>query len=155
MIRTSALALCYSVAEYACPVWQHSCHAKKLDPPLNTACRIIAGCLKPINTMSLYRKRDTLKWQTEGTRFTTINQPSSTWSALLSWTLCLITMPQNLSGPTSGAIEQQPFLWRPPWAFQHLRLAPGKNLQWTTWMSLNRLRTDHGRAADLMHNWGY
>ena len=31
----------------------------------------------------------------------------------------------------------------------------GKNLQWTTWMSLNRLRTGYDRAADLMHNWGY
>ena len=124
-IRTSAFALCYFVAEYACPVWQHSYHAKKQDPPFNTACRTITGCLKSTNTMSLYilsgiappdirrsaaTQRDTPKWQTEGTWFTTINRPSSVWSALISWTLCLVTMPQNLSGPTSGAIEQQPFL---------------------------------------------
>ncbi|XP_071505175.1 uncharacterized protein [Diadema antillarum] len=37
-IRSTALAMCYSAAEYACPVWGRSSHAKKLDPVLNTAC---------------------------------------------------------------------------------------------------------------------
>lgn len=38
------LALCYSVAAYACPVWQHSPHAH--NPALNAPCRITTGCLK-------------------------------------------------------------------------------------------------------------
>ena len=46
-IRTTALALCYSAAEYACPVWGRSAHAPKIDPSLNSACRAITGCLKP------------------------------------------------------------------------------------------------------------
>ena len=37
-LRTSALALCYSTAEYCSPVWSRSCHAKKVDPELNKAC---------------------------------------------------------------------------------------------------------------------
>ena len=37
-IRTTALALSYSAAEYACPVWARSPHASKLDPELNDAC---------------------------------------------------------------------------------------------------------------------
>ena len=37
-IRTSGLALVYSVAEYACPVWGHSKHARKLDLILNETC---------------------------------------------------------------------------------------------------------------------
>ena len=41
MIRTTALALCYSVAEYAAPAWQRSHHANVLDSELNTACRAI------------------------------------------------------------------------------------------------------------------
>ena len=53
-LRTSSLALVFSVAEYACPVWGHSKHAKKLDPALNETCRIITGCLKPTNVNSLY-----------------------------------------------------------------------------------------------------
>ena len=34
-IKTTALALCYSTAEYACPVWERSAHAHKVDPVLN------------------------------------------------------------------------------------------------------------------------
>ena len=52
-LRTSALALCYSAAEYACPVWERSAHAKKLNATLNETCRMIKGCLKPTNTNSL------------------------------------------------------------------------------------------------------
>ena len=53
-LRTSALALCYTAAEYACPVWSRIVHASKLDPALNNACRTITGCLKPTNTSNLY-----------------------------------------------------------------------------------------------------
>ena len=53
-LRSSALALCYSAAEYACPVWERSTHAKKLDTTLSETCTIIiTGCLKPTNTNSL------------------------------------------------------------------------------------------------------
>ena len=54
MIRTTALALCYSVAEYEAPVWARSHHAHVLDSELNTACRAITGCLKPTNVEDLY-----------------------------------------------------------------------------------------------------
>lgn len=48
-LQTTALALCYSAAEYACPVWGHSPHAKNLHSVLSAACRAIAGWLKPTN----------------------------------------------------------------------------------------------------------
>ena len=53
LVFLAALALCYSAAEYACPVWERSTHAKKLDATLNETCRMITGCLKPTNTNSL------------------------------------------------------------------------------------------------------
>ncbi|KAL7396938.1 hypothetical protein ABVT39_013997 [Epinephelus coioides] len=53
-LRSTALALCYSSAEYACPVWERSSHAKKLDPALNNTCRSITGCLKPTNINNLH-----------------------------------------------------------------------------------------------------
>ena len=46
-----ALALCYSIAEYAAPVWARSTYAYILDPELNKACRAITGCLKPMNVL--------------------------------------------------------------------------------------------------------
>ena len=53
-LRATALALCYSVAEYACPVWEKSSHAKIVDASLNDSCRCITGCLRPTNVDSLY-----------------------------------------------------------------------------------------------------
>ena len=53
-IRTTALELSYSAAEYAWPVWARSPHASKLDPELNDACRSIIGCLRPTNVEELY-----------------------------------------------------------------------------------------------------
>ena len=54
IIRTAALALCYSIAEYAAPVWVRSTYADILDPELNEACRAITGCLKPTYVENLY-----------------------------------------------------------------------------------------------------
>jgi len=53
-LRTTAPALCYSAAEYACPVWTSSTRAKKVDVAVNETCRIITGCLKPTNNNKLY-----------------------------------------------------------------------------------------------------
>ena len=53
-LRTSTLALCYTAAEYACPVWSRFLHANKLDSALNNPFRSIIGCLKPTNTSNLH-----------------------------------------------------------------------------------------------------
>ena len=46
-LRTSALALCFSVAEYCCPVWFQSAHTHLVDVKLNTTLRLITGTLRP------------------------------------------------------------------------------------------------------------
>ena len=51
VVRSSAMLL--SCRVHACPVWERSTHAKKLDATLNETCRMITGCLKPTNTNSL------------------------------------------------------------------------------------------------------
>ena len=51
---TTSLALCYSIAEYAGPVWARSTYADILDTELNKACQAITGCLKPIYVEDLY-----------------------------------------------------------------------------------------------------
>ena len=53
-IRMTALALSYSTAEYAAPVWARSPNAKNLDPGLNQAYLSVTGCLKPTNVEDLY-----------------------------------------------------------------------------------------------------
>ena len=46
--------MCYSIAEYAAPVWARPTYADILDPDLNKACRAITGCLKPTYVEDLY-----------------------------------------------------------------------------------------------------
>ncbi|XP_072169950.1 uncharacterized protein [Diadema setosum] len=46
-LRTRALALVYSAAEYAASAWCRSVHTHKLDTTLNETLRIITGCLRP------------------------------------------------------------------------------------------------------------
>ena len=53
-IRTTALALCYSTAEYAAPVWERSAYVHLLNLELNQVCLAIIGCLKPTNVENLY-----------------------------------------------------------------------------------------------------
>ena len=44
-LRSSALALCYSAAEYCAPVWSHSAHTSRIDIQLNSTMRLISGTL--------------------------------------------------------------------------------------------------------------
>jgi len=48
-LRTSALAICYSAAEYCAPVWSRSSHTMTnlIDSQLNETMRIITGTLRP------------------------------------------------------------------------------------------------------------
>jgi hypothetical protein len=52
-LRTSALALVYSTAEYAIPVWAHSNHTSKVDVVINDALRLITGTIAPTPTSLL------------------------------------------------------------------------------------------------------
>jgi hypothetical protein len=45
-LRTAALTIVYSTAEYFAPVWLNSVHISKIDVQLNNAMRNIPGCVK-------------------------------------------------------------------------------------------------------------
>ena len=51
-LRTAALSLVYSTAEYCAPAWCRSVHIRLIDSVLNDALRIVTGCLRP--TPSVY-----------------------------------------------------------------------------------------------------
>ena len=46
-LRTAALSLIYSTAEYCAPAWCCSAHTRLIDSVLNYALRIVTGCLRP------------------------------------------------------------------------------------------------------------
>ena len=45
-LRSCALALCYSAAEYCAPVWSRSPHTSRVDVQLNSTMRLISGTLR-------------------------------------------------------------------------------------------------------------
>ena len=45
-LRSSALALCYSAAEYCAAVWSRSAHTSRVDVQLNSTMRLISGTLR-------------------------------------------------------------------------------------------------------------
>lgn len=45
-LRTAALALVFSAAEYCCSVWFNSAHVNKIDTILNDSMRIVTGTIK-------------------------------------------------------------------------------------------------------------
>jgi len=45
-LRSSALALCYSAAEYCAPVWSRSAHTSQVDVQLNSTMRLISGTIR-------------------------------------------------------------------------------------------------------------
>ena len=49
-LRTAALSLVYSTAEYCASVWCRSAHTRLIDSVLNDALRIVTGCLRPTPT---------------------------------------------------------------------------------------------------------
>ena len=50
ILRTAALSLVYSTAEYCAPVWCRSAYTRLIDSVLNDALRIVTGCLRPTPT---------------------------------------------------------------------------------------------------------
>ena len=112
--RTTALALCYSTAEYAVPVWARSSHANKLNPVLNKACRSITGCLKPTNIEDLYLIAGIAP---PDIRKKVCTVRCTNWRARL----------REKSHIDIGLLTED--------------LAKDHNSPWLTWRSLNRLRT--------------
>ena len=49
-LRTAALSLVYSTAEYCAPVWCRSAHTRLIHSVLNNALRIVTRCLRPTPT---------------------------------------------------------------------------------------------------------
>uniref|UniRef100_A0A8D8TXB0 RNA-directed DNA polymerase from mobile element jockey n=1 Tax=Cacopsylla melanoneura TaxID=428564 RepID=A0A8D8TXB0_9HEMI len=50
VLRTSALALVYSCAEYCAPAWINSSHCRLVDTQLNNTMRMISGLIRPTPT---------------------------------------------------------------------------------------------------------
>ena len=170
----SCLALFYSAAEYACPVWARSTHVRQLNPGLHDCSRIISGCIKTTNLDSVHllaaiappNIRRTVACRKERTRQKTDarhqlfhHQPAA--SRLKSRKSFMRTV-TPLDSSASSSRRQ---LWKdsltdvPSSVKMGLEVAEslpaGSGEDWLCWRDINRLRTWVGRAKTVMMRWGY
>ena len=151
VVRTSAQALCFSTAEYACPVWCRSVHAKKVNISLNETCRIVTGCMKPTPLENLYKAAgftspdlrrkahehtEKLK-QTFDARHSIFGQECGTGR--------LKSRRRFLSHPLDEPPSHYPLREDPP---------NGVSSDWKTWRMLNRIRTGVAPVKSNLIKWG-
>ena len=171
-IRTTALTLCYSVAEYAAPVWARSSHAQKLNPELNSACRAVTGCLKPTNVEDLYllagiAPPDIRRYvcaRVEKTKQETSEVHSlygqNQAERRLESRNCFLRSVKPADFPPK-VIRCSAWLRRlqaiPHRATVNIdeSLAKGFDRPWTTWRCLNRLRTGFTCSKEQRQSWRY
>ena len=171
-LRTSALALCYSVAESCAPVWRNSAHTNLVDVELNNTMRTITGAvlctitdwlpvLSNIASADIRREVATSRMilrargKPELPLLTDIDfhprprlkSRRPIWSNL----------------PDEAPIIQH--LWRTRWQIVDVPnkslindptiQLPGMDLPRGQWSLLNRFRSDAGPCRNSMHEWGY
>ena len=171
-IKTTALALCYSTAEHACPVWERSAHAHKVDPVLNDACHAITGCLQPTNVENLYllagiappAVRRSVTAQREREKQVNDNRhplhghnlPRKRFKSRNSF---MHATDKLIQSPSTRRLEQwsqllQSVPHRLPQTPSEC-LASGASGTWTEWRCLNRLRTKMGCCKHNLRKWKY
>ena len=172
LLRTSAIALCYSVAEYCAPAWTRSAHTNLVDAKLRSSMRIVTGCLKSTPTQwlpvmsaiappHLRREKANQKWieraeQDTDAPLQTIYREAPTRSRLKS------RKPFYLSKKEDYNITDA---WRDEWSNNRPtggelisdpceRLPGLQDQKRKYWTAANRLRSRHARTAANMHRWG-
>ena len=169
-MRTTATALCLSVAEYCCPVWARSTHPKLVDTTLNETSRLITGCIRPTATPDLYvlssiappEIRRSVHCQNERTKQLTdqrhsLHHHQPVKSRLHSRNSFVSTSQPLLCKPAEARVMK----WQNQWDATQSnlkkydihpkeQLPSGDTLPWRTWRTANRVRS--GQAATQQRN---
>jgi hypothetical protein len=168
VLRSSAMALCISAAEYCCPVWGGSVHAKKVDVSLNETMRIITGCLKPTKTEYLYQLagiappevRRSVASDRERQRVQyDCRHPMHLHSPVPARLKSRNSFAKRTVALDEGVENARIERWWDSCTDQLLPpsecLAPGACHGWPVWRTINRARTGCARTLTNLHRWGY
>lgn len=173
-LKTSALSLVYSVAEYCAPVWLNSCHVKTIDTKLNETMRTISGCLKstPLPWLPVLSNiaPPTIRRQEGLVREYNkiiLNPLLPVHSDLLDAGLQRLksrSPPLPLAEQLVGENFKLTDRWKENWETSKPARAvhvtdptvslPGMELPRLEWKTLNRIRTSHGICRDSFYKWG-
>ena len=171
-IRTTTLALCYSTAEYAAPVWERSAYAHLLNPEWNQACRAITGCLRPTNVENLYLLAGIASPEIRRSvcaRVERTKQVERETHSLFGHTPARRRLKSRRSFLTSvqpvhfPAKVVQVNEWKRRLEEKahaglvnlYEDLATGHDSPWLNWRCLNRLRTGYTCSKEQRKKWGY
>ncbi|KAL4119420.1 hypothetical protein QTP88_012229 [Uroleucon formosanum] len=159
-LRTSSLALTYSVAEYCASVWAGSAHTEVVDIQLRKVLRTISGTvlstkeqwlpyLASIEPPHIRRQNSELPIHEDGI----INPRLKSRKSFLFRARIITEMRENT-----------PDVWQAEWQqeraggiqIDNVRTPVlGMNLPRKTWVRLNIIRTGQGRCNELMHKWKF
>ena len=177
-MRTTATALCLSVAEYCCPVWAHSTHRKLVVTTLNETCRLITGCIRPTDTPDLYvlsgiappEIRRIVHCQNERTKQLTdqrhsLHHHQPVKSRLRSRNSFISTSQPLLCKPTEAHVTKCQNQWEATQSnLKKYDIHPKEQLPsgdtlpwrtWRTWRTANRVRSGQAATPAAKHLWGY
>ena len=173
VLRTTGLALCYSVAEYCSPVWSRSAHCELVDIKLRETMRVVSGCLKstpkawlPVCSAMppphLRRKEINQGWLVK-IKLTEVETPlKTTFESAPETSRLKSRRPFPRSGQDQFNLQE---CWRNEWKENTprggdiitdptFRLPGFLTANRKTWVTANRIRTRHGRTSANLHKWG-
>ena len=178
-LRTGALALVYSAAEYASPVWCRSTHTKKLDISLNDTMRIITGCMRSTETtflpvlvgitpsdirrdsrvMSLTtaateNQHHLLHCRVSSAATNTNAQRLKSRSPFSRHAARLLTEEFDPTKTWNDRVDDGPPFVRDACPPPSPSLPPGAVLPRKQWVRLNRLRSGTARVGETLQRWG-
>ena len=155
-MRTTATALCLSVAEYCCPVWARSTHRTLVDTTLNETCLLIttdtpdlyvlSGIAPPEIRRIVHCQNERTKQLTDQRHNLHHHQPVK--SRLRSRNSFISTSQPLLCKPAEGRVTK----WQNQWEATKSnlkkydihpkeQLPSGDTLPWRTWRTANRVRS--------------
>ena len=176
-LRTTAMALCFSTAEYCCPVWERSTHSKEVDVALYETLRMITGCISSTPTQDLstlsgiappHIRRSTLA-QKERLKQTTDSRhnlyPHEPVSARLPSRKSFVRTVTPLNDTLKTVRRNK---WIGAWSensnnsnLKNFNIDPteslplGYNLPWPVRRTANRIRSGHAATPAAKCDWGY
>ncbi|KAL1454475.1 hypothetical protein WDU94_010720 [Cyamophila willieti] len=174
VLRTSVLGLVYSAAEYCAPVWLNCNHTNLVDVQLNQSMRMITGSIKPTPTFWLptlsnipppkLRREKTLLRE-YGKIVANENLPIHSDMEDIQTKRLPSRNPPLVKAISLYSENFNPTqAWKDTWERNCPALykdlpcidttPPGFEAKRKVWVTLNRIRTNTGKCAYSLHQWG-